>query len=166
MFFLKILSMVWGLTAIVSAALVSQGLMLGLWLLLPVTAALLAGCLIMKYEDRPWLLLILSRFHPRCFPVELIDACGNSTYTMAWCKSSGVYAENSWFLNIGHNQLLPDGLVVISTETWNYWWLPLRRNQRVLMLLTYDYPDFAAIRHLPDDMRWEILEKHRFTRRF
>jgi hypothetical protein len=115
----------------------------------------------------PWFMKFVAFFNKDLIPVELIDFTCERTYSIATLHPDGkLHAPNYWMHSIGDSILLPNGFVDMnSAASYQYFWLPLRKNERVAFLLTNEIPDFTEIENLSRDERREMLYKIRINSR-
>lgn len=80
-------------------------------------------------------------------PVELIDSSGDRHYTIARRVNDKLMeASISWNFDIGHVLLRSDGTVDPSSRSvYVLFWLPLRRQDRMMHLLANNLPDFSGL---------------------
>ena len=143
-------SFLWQLTPIILAA-------SGIGVVLPIQV---------NWSKRPWFIKFIAYFNNNLTPVELIDYACDRKYSMAKIYPDGkLHAPTFWVNDIGDSILLPDGRVDSSSETsYHYFWLPLRKSDRVEFLLKNDLPDFADLEKLPKDERDDVMYKIRKNR--
>jgi hypothetical protein len=82
-------------------------------------------------------------------PVELIDSSGDRTYTLARRIDDVMVAPVFWHIDVVHVILRSDGTVdPKSKDKFVFFWLPLRRKDRMQHVLSTDLPDFTCLEDL------------------
>ena len=98
---------------------------------------------------RPRLLIQLASWVlPRAQAVELISYDGKRFFTLARTvkHSANLHASVNWVAGVGQCVLLPQGLNSSHSDTtFIQFWLPLRKQERLAMILREDLPDFAQL---------------------
>ena len=122
----------------------------GILILIPVTSV---------WADKKWCVLLISKVFKHLMPIELIDYKARSVYTFAHTGNDGkLRAPTYWTSNIGDNILLTNGTIdPKSLSSYNYFWLPLSKADRVAMVLSSNFPDFDMVRTLDDTKKHEFM---------
>lgn len=102
-----------------------------------------------------WVVIAASRIIPGAIPVEIVDFHADHLYTIARVDpKKGLVAPVYWFNNVGECILDDNGLVNDkSNSSYVYFWMPLRKDERVKHLLTNDMPDFSNIDQMEKGQR-------------
>jgi hypothetical protein len=134
--------------------------------ILAMVMAILGGILILTavliLGNRQWFVMMVSRSDPGLKPVRLIDHRGEEKYSVAHIGDDGrMHAPCHYMTNIGDCILCPDGRVDRkSHSSFMYFWLPLRKDDLVLHVMTNDLPDFDLIRSMESGERLRFLSEH------
>ena len=98
-----------------------------------------------KYAYNKWFVMLFA-FFKREQPVELVDNCGRIWHGFMFKDADGnLYAKRDWFFNNNSLWLLNDD----GTFEWHGmqgWWIPLRKDARVLHMLSMDMSDVIQIK--------------------
>lgn len=129
------------------------------WALLLVALLLWPMLYINSFQDRRWMMCAVSCLWRGMVSVELIDCTGDVRYSIARIGCDGrLVCPVHWFLDVGECILNPDGRVDPASESFHvYFWMPLRRCERVAHLLSYDLPDFSILDGLGTDERTAMM---------
>jgi hypothetical protein len=91
-------------------------------------------------------------------PVELIDFEGDRYYSIASpvMGNDSMEAFNYWYQEVGHEILRSDGTTGPGSMVI-YFWLPLRKRDRIEHMLLNDLPDFDQLFHLDPVARPKMI---------
>lgn len=114
-------------------------------------------------QDRVWLVRLVCSLSRNLTPVELYSYRAEKTYSVAKIDQDGLlHAYCCWFYEIGDCILLPNGHISENSDvSYQFFWMPLRRNERVEFILRNDLPDFAQIAQLPKAERCRLMSQYK-----
>lgn len=114
------------------------------------------------FGNRRWMIMAIGWFNRSMIPVRLINHLGDSKYSLARRQEDGLlHAAYYYMTNNGDCILRPDGLVDrASTASFVYFWLPLRKDQLVMHVMSNDLPDFSVMRSMDPEERIVFIREN------
>ena len=115
------------------------------------------------YSQRRATVMAMSLLLRNHMPIELIDFEGRSIFTLIRDYQDGNrFAHVYWYHRIGTVILMDDGRIDIGSKSaYLLFWMPCKRRDRFLHMLTNDVPDMGMLAGLDlEEKRATLLEAY------